>query len=548
MTYYTLPELNINFEDVFNLTGDCYCICDKNMKILGFNKNYALLQKKEPSELLGLDSFKLYPEFSKSVFFESLAHTIKTGQPNVAVGFSNNIEKHLIVRTLPYNDWYIFHVQELKSALHKSALTSIKDGLTSLYNKESFDEDLSSLLKNKINFSLILLDLNNFKSVNTEFGSDTGDLVLMETAARLKKSVNEKIYRLHSNLFAVMPISSKEGALQCCKTLLKSIKDPIEIKGKNYCITASAGVNHINNFEEPSAIIISNTENALIKAKQIKGSYFEHSFTFLKAKNNDLSFATEIREALAKKQFKPYYQGQIDILSKKIMGAESLIRWDHPEKGLLLPGAFLDVVRKHGLNLEIDKYVIESTFKDIVAWQKKWPMKISINLSAESICTMDIVHFISDQVDKYRVNPEYIAIEITEDALMTNLEVSKKVVQELKTMGFQIALDDFGTGYSSLGYLLKYPTDYLKIDKEFITGIDTSRTLQSVTSNIIKMGTSLGMLVIAEGIETKEEALVLKTLGCTIAQGFFFTKPVNKEQFEGFVERVGTSDLRSSLR
>lgn len=545
---YKTESLNLDFENICSITGDALCIADKDLNVQAFNKHYADLVKLKPDQLLGINALVYYPEFEKSVFFECLSHTVKTGQPNIAVGYSNNSEKHLISRTFMHEDYLVLVIQEFKAVLQKSSFTNIKDSLTSLYNKECFEEDITQLLKSHIPFSLVLLDINNFKAINNEFGMEGGDLVLMETAARLKKSVQEKIYRLHSNLFAVTMLGNKDKALSQITSLLKTINAPLNINGKDYMITASAGVNHVKTFEDDLAIVISNTETALKKAKTVKNAFFEHSHTYTNAKKNEMSLIKEIDIALKTQQLRPYYQGQIDVLSKKIMGAEALVRWEHPTKGVVLPGVFLNTIKEHGRDLQLDQYMLEQAFKDAAAWQSKWPLKISVNLSSASICSMNTLNIIEDLKRKYRVNPEYIAIEITEDALMTNLEVSKKVVQELKGMGFQIALDDFGTGYSSLGYLLKYPTDYLKIDKEFITGIDTSRTLQSVTSNIIKMGTSLGMLVIAEGIETKEEALVLKTLGCTIAQGFFFTKPVNKEQFEGFVERVGTSDLRSSLR
>lgn len=547
-TIHKLDGHDINFDEVFNIAGDAYCVGDKNLNIVAFNDNYVKLMKLPPNQLLGVNTFTFYPGFEKSVFFECLKHTLATGHPNIAIGYSNNIEKHLVTRTFLYKDYIVLVVQEFKSVLQKSSFSNTKDSLTSLYNKDTLDYDLKELLKNQIAFNLILLDINNFKALNNEFGIEIGDLVLMETAARLKKSVQEKIYRLHGNLFAITMLGNKEQGLRQAGELLKIIKTPLSINSKEYTITASAGINYVKTFDDNSAIVLNHAETALKKAKTVKGSYFEHSHTYAVAKKNEMSLLKEIDTALKSKQLVPYYQGQVDVLSKKLMGAEALVRWNHPSKGVIPPSEFLALIKENGRDRDLDAYMIEKSFADISSWENKWTMKISINLSASSICSTQTLNTIEDLKNKYKINPEHVAFEITEDAIMSNVQASQEVVQELKTMGFQIALDDFGTGYSSLGYLLKYPTDYLKIDKEFITGIDTSRTLQSVTSNIIKMGTSLGMLVIAEGIETKEEALVLKTLGCTIAQGFFFTKPVNKEQFEGFVARIGTSDLRSSLR
>lgn len=548
MNAFFTSDTGHDLSSVLNTMGDAICVADKDMKILAVNQTFAQLYGLQKEHLIGKYALDIYPEFKTSVFYKTMADTITTGEPRVSIGYSNNTKKHLMIRTFVYEENYILNIQEMKTTINKSGYSNTIDDLTSLANRTAFEDDLHNFFDYKADFALVMLDLNKFRLLNDSLGYDAGNLCLMEVAARLKLNCPHKIYRIGPNQFATLMTTTKDKALSELQTMLNSFKKPFNIQKEEFYITASAGFNFVSNFSVSISDAVANTEFALNKAKKIKNGYVEYDLS-LNRNSSAMILAKDLKNAINTDQLHAYYQPQVDALNAKICGAEALIRWQHPTKGLVSPGEFLPIAIEYEMMQEIDRYMFIQVLKDMMGFMHNDNLRIpiSINFSAATICNTDTIAFVDRCLKKTKVPPHLVVIEITETSLMDDLSKSQQVVQALSKMGIKIAIDDFGTGYSSMGYLVRYPTNFLKIDREFIKDIDKSETLETMTSNIIKLGKSLGITIVAEGVERREEYLVLKDNNCDIIQGYLFSKPVSKDIFVKFVRKVGFSDLKSSI-
>lgn len=548
MSKFKTLDASFHLSDIICHSGDCVLVIDAALNILAMTDTFADIYDVSAESLLGKNAHDIYPDFKNSVFYTCIQYTCETKQAHTIIGYSNKAQGHFIVKTVPYGAHYIVHIQPLTRAVAQSGYLNTHDSLTSLPNRNAFDEAMEDLQKKSKHVGLIFLDINRFRSVNETLGFAQGDRLLMELAARLKRYCSHTVYRVGPNQFAIAVLASRADALQVCAEQLAQFETPFRIRDKNYYVTASAGFKYIDNFDISVSEHVSNVESALREAKKLKNGYVEYKGR--KELNNVLSVVTEFREALQQGQLEPFYQGQIDTISHQICGAEALVRWRHPERGLVSPLAFLPAVHEYGLNIELDRYMIARVFEDMRSWAQGTyaGLNVSINLSASSICNMETIDFVRKMIADTGIRPVDVTMEITENAVMENVDISRVVIQGLSDMGFKIAIDDFGTGYSSLGYLLKYPTDILKIDKEFIHGVAASSTLQQVAGSMIKLGKSLNMLVVAEGVETKEDAEFLERHECDILQGYYFTKPIAKSEFEVYMQRVGVSNTKSVFR
>lgn len=548
MSKFKTLDKSLDLSEIICHSGDCVVVIDARLNILALTDTFSDLYDVPAGALLGKNSHEIYPDFKNSVFYTCIQYTCDTQQPHSIIGYSNKGKGHFVVKTLPYGENYIVHIQPLTRAVAQSGYLNTHDSLTSLPNRNAFDSAMEDWQKQSMKMGLIFIDVNRFRSFNETLGFDQGDRLLMELAARLKSECSHGVYRVGPNQFAIAVLQERETALRVCAELLAQFQRPFRIREKDYYVTASAGFKFIDNFDVSPSEHVSNVESALRQAKKLKNGYVEYKGG--NELSNVLSVVTEFREALDQGQLEAFYQGQIDTIGHKICGAEALVRWRHPERGLVSPLAFLPAVQEYGLNIELDRYMIARVFDDMKAWVKgAYPaLNISINLSASSICNMDTVDFVKQLIEETGIEPANVTMEITENAVMENVDISRVVIQGLSDMGFKIAIDDFGTGYSSMGYLLKYPTDILKIDKEFIHGVASSSTLQQVAGSMIKLGKSLNMLVVAEGVETKEDAEFLEKHDCDILQGYYFTKPLPKTDFEHYLDRVGVSSMKSVFR
>lgn len=540
---------SLEYDEVMHTVGDAMCIVDSNMNFVGFNKRFVELYELPADKLLGLNPFSIYPEFKKSVFYEAFEYTIKTGMESTRIGYSNKLGTWIVSRGFKHSDNRFIAVSHvLSNGFNRVGYVHNFDSLTSLKNRHSLDSDINSLMSNGVTFGIILVDIKRFRCINELHGLEFGDLCLMEVAARIKGTLtaNGQIFRLNADQFVILITSDKKDSIEQIKNIQDAFKSKFIINGESHVLTVNIGFYYVQNPLETVNEVINNVESALTQAKQSRCLFFEYneSISHLKDKMN---MANELRRAMKEGEFELYYQAQIDTINTKICGFEALIRWKHPVKGLLTPGAFLGIAEEFDLIEDLDKLVIVNAFKDQkVFLDRNIKVPISINLSVQSLSNLDIISFIDIARNKYNVITEGFTIELTENALVDEI-IGKDVISQLSKRGFKLAIDDFGTGYSSFRYLIQYPSNYLKIDRSFIHGFCNHPNLQTVVSNMIKMAHSLGILVVAEGVETMDEVKLLQSFECDFIQGFVFARPENKEDLMKRIELKGLSTIKSSL-
>lgn len=526
--------------DILHSLGDAVCIFDWKMAILAANSAFAALFNTNNETILNKNLMDISPNFTTSIFYGPMAALVKNKERGVFTLYSNGAKKHYLVRTYLVQNDFAIHIQELAKAPERKEYLITNDHLTSLPNRAAFEDDISTLYSYRRHFALTIVDVNKFRLLNDSMGLDAGNICLMEIASRLRNHFRHKIYRIGPNQFAALIAGEKEQAFEQTQKMMSLFKKPFNIKKEEYYITVSCGFNYIQDFNISVSDVISDTEFVLEKARKIKNSCVEYT---KEIKRNTLSMvlAKDLKNALNTPQLSNHYQPQVDTKTGKICGAEALIRWNHPTRGIIMPNDFLTIAQEHDIMPEIDRHVFINTLKDILELQTQHGIElpISINFSSATICNLDTINFVDRGLKKTKINPALITIEITETSIMDDLAKSQQVLQDLSNMGLKIAVDDFGTGYSSMGYLVRYPTDYLKIDREFIRDIHNSSPLKNMTSNIIKMGKSLGMKIIAEGVENKEEFAYLKDFDCDIIQGYLFSKPVPKDIFAQYIKKIG---------
>jgi diguanylate cyclase (GGDEF)-like protein len=525
-----INSLNLKIEDILNDIGDVAFLLNEKMEIVACNQNFANFYKKSAKEIIGISSFVLYPDFEHSVFYEAIKETMKSSIGVTRIGYSTNAKKWIAARATKYSEnLYFILAHEIKDAL-KTGYVSLYDNLTSLHNRFSLEDDLYRFFNNKTEFSILLIDILRFKSINESFGVQVGDMCLMEIAAKIKSVIsrNYKTYRFNADQFAVLIPSVDINIIELeVKNILLKFKEKFIIDKNEILLDVALGYTVISDFTQNITDILSNTEFALKEAKKKKNTAIEYvSNKNKKTTKNKIILANELKEALKKTELELYYQPQFDVKTKRICGAESLIRWNHPTRGFISPGDFLPIAEEFDLMIELDRYVMAKAFRDIIILNKKGiNLPIAINLSSKSITDIRTVAFYNLLLERAQINTNQITIEITENAFIDDIETSKEVIEGIKKTGTKIAIDDFGTGYSSMSYLLKYPTSYLKIDREFIKEIHKETSQQNIVSNLIKMAHSLGMTVVAEGVEVLAEAILLEKYDCDVIQGYLFGKP-----------------------
>lgn len=412
------------------------------------------------------------------------------------------------------------------------------DPLTGLANRLLFNERLSLALANAHQnaemLAVIFLDLDRFKNVNDTLGHPVGDQLLQAVSRRLTNCLRlgDSIARWGGDEFTLLlyNINSPEDATKVCQQIIQSLSTPFDFEGRELYIKASLGISLAPYDGEDAETLLKNADAAMYKAKQ-KGRNNYHFYT--RAIGNqvseELNLENHLYKALKKSEFVLHYQPQINLNTCKIVGMEALIRWQHPERGLIAPDRFIPLAEATGLICQIDEWVLRTACLQNRAWQLLGlpPVRVAVNLSGRQFLQANTVQTIAEILSETELNPEYLEIEITETVAMTDVKFTVSVLQQLQQMGIHISLDDFGTGYSSLWSLKNLPLNNLKIDKSFVADLLNGSNGAAIVKVAIALGQGLNLQVIAEGVETEEQLAFLQSLHCEMGQGYFFSKPLS---------------------
>lgn len=417
------------------------------------------------------------------------------------------------------------------------------DSLTDLPNRILLDDILEKEIKKAEragqNLAILYLDLDRFKTINDSLGHSYGDFILREVANRLNFNVPESavVSRRGGDEFTIIlpNLESRNEVIELVERLVNSFAEPFALKGNEVYIKTSIGISLYPEDGNTAEILIKNADAAMYKSKEKSGTY-HHFFKSEMSERNfeNITLENALYKALEKEELVIYYQPQIDSRTNSIMGAEALLRWNHPLKGMISPLDFIPLAEETGLIVPIGKWVLLNACRQLKKWHSRGfvDMTVSVNLSGRQFEEDDLIAMVESILAETDLAPEFLHIELTENQIFKNTEVTLEKMQELKTLGVKIALDDFGTGYSSLGYLKNFPIDTLKIDRSFLFDIIKYKDNAAITSTIITLAQNLSLNVIAEGVETEEQLDFLKERNCYIMQGFYFSKPIGAEMFE----------------
>lgn len=451
-----------------------------------------------------------------------------TSEMSKQLYFANTME--LVTKQLAY----------LSCSLEKANRMLFYDKDTDLPNRLKITETVDNLISDSVNkkFAVLFIDIDRFKLINDSFGHYVDDIVIGIIANRLKSLLTDDIFigRFAGDKFTVIlrkELDAKQIMILVNKILL-SISEPLEYEGQEFAISASIGVSYYPDDGNDIETILRNADTAMNRAKKYGGNQI---IFFASEMNVQIKYKFELenylRRAIEKKELFLLYQPVVDLQTGQINGSEALIRWNHPNLGLISPMEFIPIAEETGLIHEIGKWVLMEGCRQNQEWFDKGydELFISINVSARQFLHPTFVEHLHESLQYSGMDPKKLHVELTETGMIDNVEKSIAIMQEIQNLGVRISIDDFGTGYSSLSYLKNLPIDTLKIDRSFINNFTSETVDYSIVKAIITMGNGLSVKVVAEGVETYGQLIELKKMNCDYAQGYYIEKPVYPDRF-----------------
>jgi diguanylate cyclase (GGDEF)-like protein/PAS domain S-box-containing protein len=417
------------------------------------------------------------------------------------------------------------------------------DALTDLPNRILFLDRLTQAIyksnRSMKSVALLFIDLDQFKQINDSFGHETGDRVLQEVSVRLKKLLRhtDTLARLGGDEFTVImeQVPSPHFTSTLAQKIIDILKTAIVVEEREFFVTCSIGISFYPEDADEPTILLRNADAAMYKAKdEGRNTYSFYTEDMTKSAFERLALENDLKRAIKNNEFIIYYQAQFNALTEKIIGMEALIRWQHPQKGLISPITFIPLAEENGMIVEIDRLMMRDAMTQFVVWQKAGlhPGVLSLNLSVKQLVKDDFCDLLKEMLHTTECQPEWLKLEVTEGQIMANPDKAIAMLKQISDLGVSIAIDDFGTGYSSLSYLKKLPIKQLKIDQSFVRDLSQDEEDMAITKTIIVLAKSLLLDVIAEGVETQEQKDFLLENGCIAMQGYLFAKPVSSREMQ----------------
>jgi diguanylate cyclase (GGDEF)-like protein len=415
------------------------------------------------------------------------------------------------------------------------------DSLTGLPNREMFNQLLYSAIQTaqsrQLQFAMLFIDLDRFKIINDSLGHEAGDDLLVEMADRLRQNLRSSdiVARLGGDEFVViLEHSSQRSDIEdIARKLLSAVSRPIRLSGHECHATASIGIAMYPAHGTDVHSLTKSADTAMYLAKEDGKNNFRFFTKEVKVQSIErLTLENCLRHALERGEFSLHYQPKVDLASGQITGVEALLRWTHPEYGLLPPGQFIPLAEETGLIVPIGRWALKEACAQNMAWQRRGlrPVSMAVNLSPRQFIDENLLQDIDEALAASGMSPALLQIEVTESMMMRNVSRAIKVLDAIQSRGIRIAIDDFGTGYSSMSLMKQFPIDTIKIDRSFVRDLPDDAEDQAIAQAIISMGRALGMTIVAEGVETVEQQTFLRAHGCDEMQGFLFSRPLPPEQ------------------
>ncbi len=523
-------------------------VIDPSGKPTIYNNNFLDLCGLRPNQMENITSHELYcsiecllktpnkfaiqrQHFINSSKLSSMTHKLRNGRV-IEVKAAPHKQVGLI--------WSFRDISEKYQQEERITHQAHHDSLTGLPNRVLLNDRINQatrkLIRRKTRMALFYLDLDGFKKINDSLGHEAGDCILIVAAKRLQEAVRDEdtVGRIGGDEFVVLleEIDSHKDVVLIANKLLNVFATPIQYKKHELYITTSIGIALFPDDGLDTSMLLKNADIALYKAKDEGRNRF-HFFTasLERLAKHRMSIEMKLRQAVANKAFEIYYQPEFQIKDGKLIGFEALIRWPTPD-GFITPDTFIPIAESTGLILPLGDWIIIEVCKQLKRWEKEGfsGFSVAVNLSPRQFQHQDIFHSVMSCLQQHELSPKALAIEITENMIIDNVETASRMLSKFQQFGIKVCMDDFGTGYASLNYLKNLPIDVLKIDRSFIHDMTESKQNRAIAASIISLGHNLGHKIIAEGVETEKQLHVLGELHCDIAQGFLLGRPLPAEK------------------
>jgi diguanylate cyclase (GGDEF)-like protein/PAS domain S-box-containing protein len=538
------------FRDVADASSDWIWEIDASLRLTFISERYALVTGRAPEANLGLPLADLFhagenPERWQQ-HLEDLAHWRPFRNIVSLCEDANGIHRTVRLAGKPILDsarrpvGYRGTATDITAEIEagrRAQYLALHDPLTDLPNRELLNERLEQAISGASRrgdmAALLLLDLDRFKDINDTLGHPAGDLLLKEVAARLSACVREvdTVARIGGDEFAIVQVGIKDAAEAqlLSRRLLELFQSPLELDGHECLVTISIGIALIPTDASIAAKLLQHADIALYRAKEEgrnASRFFEPEMDARLQRRKAVE--RDLRLALSRDELELFYQPKISLLNDELAGVEALVRWRHPERGLVPPGEFIGIAEETGLILQLGEWVLRTAARQAALWPD---LQMSVNISPAQFRQPDLVQVVRNALRESGLPPHRLELEVTESVLIQQPDAAAKLLSDLKSLGVRVAMDDFGTGYSSLSYLQRFHFDKLKVDRSFIGAIGTEPTAAAIIRATINLASSLGMLTCAEGVETNEQLDVLRSEGCSEVQGYLFGKPMPAAEF-----------------
>lgn len=543
---------------VFEGSNEAIMILDDQFRIVLVNKTYEKMMGFSAEDVLGVDAAQIGASQHPRGFFRNLIAILnergawlgelsnrrKNGETfpswfsiSRVLGSDGQIENYIAIFT---------DISERKKSRERLDFLAHHDSLTELPNRTLLNDRLEMAIntakRRQEKVGLLFIDLDRFKNINDSLGHAAGDQILRQTALRLKKVIrnDDTVARLGGDEFVVLlpRVHDERDLAEVAIKVREELLKPYLVEEMPLHLSPSIGIAIYPEDGSSPSELIKNADAAMYLAKEKGRNNYQFYTPLLNSRTLDrLKLEYDLRQALELGQLELHYQPQMDATNQQLYGAEALIRWRHPERGLVQPNDFIPLAEEIGLIIPIGNWVIAEAARQVTRWQAEGAISlvVSVNISALQFHQPGFMAEVQTIMDDAGAAPQSLELELTESMLMSDMDASIEVLQKFRDLGYRIAIDDFGTGFSCLNYLRRLPVNILKIDQSFVRDMQSDEASLAIVSYIIRLAQSLGMDTIAEGVETSHEMTLLVNEGCRLMQGYHFSKPLPPGQFDAWL-------------
>ncbi|MDB5769873.1 MAG: domain S-box protein [Burkholderia sp.] len=552
------------FRELIEITPAGYILSDAQGVLVAVNPALCHMSGYTREELIGRSLNELFPvcPLDDALFIPGGVSAVHARE--VAVKHKHGHLVYVLVNAVIKRDdlgnglsltAFLTDITERKQAEWRLERLATHDALTGLPNRAMLNERMQQMLESaprNDSIAVMFIDLDRFKEVNDSLGHEPGDIALREVGRRLQKNLrpSDIVARLGGDEFVVVANCSQgsESAERIVDKLFTAFAAPVDIAGQEVYVGASIGISMFPQDGTTKEVLFQNADTAMYRAKAAgrKTYRFFEAEMSLEAKTR-MMLEHSLRRALDRNQFELHYQPRIHLKTMAIVGMEALIRWNHPQLGQVSPMQFIPIAEEKGLIDQIGRWVLDEACMQARRLMDKYnrSLCVSVNVSARQLKSRDILGQVDDSLKKADLPPRLLELELTESALIEDIEMSASVLKELKKLGILLSVDDFGTGYSGLAYLRSFPLDTLKLDRSFVTQQDDGISSFKFIKAFVDLAHTLNLSVVAEGVETNETLQLLRDAACDEAQGYLLARPLTLEAFETYLSRLPNGEAKA---